>query len=144
MPQNGLRYPMINGVEPSWSNLVVNIGGSPVTGITGIDYSDDQVIENVMGAGQVPVSRGYGNIEPKASITLLRSEVEVIRQASSTGRLQDIAPFEIIVCFMPMNGGATVTHKLRNCQFKNDALSMKQGDSKNEVTLDLACWIQWI
>jgi len=140
---NGLRYPLINGVEPSWANLVVNIDGVPVMGITGIDYDDAQVIDGIKGAGQVDIARGYGNIDTKASITLLRSEVEAIRAASTTGRLQDIAPFEIMVCFVPMNGTTLITHKLRSCQFKNDAMSIKQGDTKNELTLEMICRVDW-
>lgn len=135
---NGLRQvPLINGVEPSWANLVVNIAGFPENSITAIDYEDDQVVENIYGGGQSPISRGYGNITPKASITLLRSAVEAIRPASDTRRLQDIAPFDIVVCFVPMNGTTLITHRLRNCQFKKDSLSIKQGDTKNETVLDM-------
>jgi len=138
MPLNGIRYaPLINGVEPSWASLTVIVAGVIVTGITAIDYEDDQVIENVYGAGQQPVARGYGNISCKGSITLLRSEVESIRAASSTGRLQDIAPFDIVCSFVPVTGGTIITHKLRNCQFKKDSTGLKQGDTKNETAMDL-------
>ncbi|HNW54787.1 MAG TPA: hypothetical protein PKN21_10990 [Bacteroidales bacterium] len=142
---NGLRnVPLINGVEPSWANLKVNIAGFPETAITAVTYEDDQVVENIMGAGQVAVARGYGNITPKASVTLLRSAVEAIRASSDTGRLQDIAPFDIVVCFVPMNGTTLITHKLRNCQFTKDSLDIKQGDTKNETTFDLVpSHIEW-
>ncbi len=143
---NGLRYvPLINGVEYSWADLTVNIGGSPVVGITKVDYKDSQQIDNIYGAGQQPVARGYGNITPTASITLLRKEVESIRAASATGRLQDIAPFDMIVAFVPLNGGAIVTHKVRNCQFTEDANAIAQGETKNETTLPLIpSHIEWI
>lgn len=135
---NGLRQiPLINGVEPSWANLTVNIAGFPEIGITAINYDDEQAIENIYGAGQQPIARGYGNITPKASVTLLRSAVEAIRSASPTGRLQDIAPFDIIVCFVPINGTLLVTHRIRNCQFMKDGLDIKQGDTKNETQFDL-------
>ncbi len=142
---NGIRFtPLINGVEPSWASLTVVIGGVVVTGITGIDYEDDQVIENVYGAGQQPVARGYGNIQCKGAITLLRSEVENIRTASATGRLQDIAPFDIVCSFVPVTGGQIITHKLRNCQFKKDSTTLKQGDTKNEQVMDLEIsHIEW-
>lgn len=142
---NGIRFtPLINGVEPSWASLTVGIAGAVVTGITGIDYDDDQVVENVYGAGQQPVARGYGNITCKGVITLLRSEVEGIRAASLTGRLQDIAPFDIVCSYVPVGGGQIITHKLRNCQFKKDSTSLKQGDTKNETALDLEIsHIEW-
>ena len=135
---NGIRHlPLINGVEPSWANLTVNIAGFPETGITAINYDDEQNIENIYGAGQNPVARGYGNITPKASVTLLRTAVEAIRAASPTKRLQDIAPFDIIVVFVPINGTTLITHRIRNCQFLKDGLDIKQGDTKNETQFDL-------
>jgi hypothetical protein len=79
---NGLRTPpMINGVTPSWANIVVNISGVPVLGITAINYEDKQNTENVYGAGQRPVARGYGRIECSGNITLLRDEIEALRDA---------------------------------------------------------------
>lgn len=135
---NGIRYtPLINGVEPSWADLVVNIAGNPVVGITKIDYSDDQVKENIYGAGQTPVSRGYGNITSSGSITLLRSEVEAIRDAAPNGRLGDIAPFDIVVNHIPLNGGRIITHRLLSCEFTKDANSLSQGDVKNETEFPL-------
>jgi hypothetical protein len=135
---NGIRYaPLINGVEPGWANLVVNIAGFPETGITAINYGQDQTIENIYGAGQTPIGRGYGNIESKCSITLLRNAVESIRAASPTGLLQDIAPFDIIVLFVPVQGGKITTHRVRNCQFKSDNLDVKQNDLKIETEFEL-------
>lgn len=135
---NGLReVPLINGVEPSWANLKVSISGFTESAITAINYEDDQVIENIYGAGQQPVGRGYGNITSKASMTMHRSAVEAMRKSSGTGRLQDIAPFDIVVCFIPINGSTIITHKIRNCQFLKDGLNLKQGDTKEEVVLDM-------
>lgn len=135
---NGLRTPpLINGVEPAWANLVVNIAGFPEVGIRAIEYKDEQEMENIYGAGQVPVGRGYGRITPTASVTLLRTAVEAARTASPTGRLQDIAPFNIVIMFLPINGGKIIKHKLRNCQFKTDELSVSEGDMSNETQLEL-------
>jgi len=137
---NGLRTPpLINGVEPAWANLIVNIAGFPEERLVGIDYGESQNIENIYAMGQNPIARGYGNIEPSASITVLRSAVENIRAASPTGKLQDIAPFDIIVQYIPMNAqtGTITTHRLRNCQFTEDKVSLKQGDTKMETSLPL-------
>jgi hypothetical protein len=135
---NGLRTPpLINGVTPSWANIIVNIGGVPVIGITGISYEDKQTIENVYGAGQTPVARGYGKIEPSASITLLRDEIEALRKASPTGRLQDLAPFNIMVSFIPIGGSVMANHNIKSCQFTNDGMEAKEGDTKFEKQLEL-------
>lgn len=135
---NGLRYvPMINGVVHSWANLVVAITGVPVTGIKKISYKDSQKIENVYGAGQKPIGRGYGRIEYSGSITLERGEVEALRAASTTGRLQDIPPFTITVHFLPVNGQKIATHILVNAQFKDDGVESSEGDTENYTDLEL-------
>ena len=142
---NGIRYnTLINGVVHSWSNLSMNINGVPVTGINKISYKDNQTIENIYGAGQKPVGRGYGKIEPTATIGLERGEVEAIRASSPTGRLQDIAPFDIIVQFIPVNGQKLVTHTIRDAQFKDDGVDIKEGDTSNFTDFELVVGsIQW-
>jgi hypothetical protein len=142
---NGLRTPpLINGVEPAWANLTVNIAGVPAVGITAIDYDDKQTIENIYGMGQNPVGRGYGNIEATCKLTLLMSEVEAMRAASVTGRLQDIAPFDIVVSYTPVNATKIITHVIRNCQFTNNPVSHAQASLKTEVSLDLLpSHIEW-
>ncbi len=135
---NGLRHaPMINGVVHSWANLSVAIAGVPVTGINKINYKDEQSVDNIYGAGQKPIGRGYGKIEYSATIGLERSEVEAIRAASLTGRLQDIAPFDIIVQFLPVNGQKIVTHRILNAQFKSDGVEVSEGDTSNYQDFEL-------
>jgi hypothetical protein len=135
---NGLRTPaLINGTEPSWANIIVAISGFPETAITAISYKDEQNIENIFGAGQLPVGRGYGNITATGSITLLTSAVEALRAASLTGRLQDIGPFTISVNYIPLTGGTLIRHKLKNVQFMDDGVDAKQGDTKIERNLTL-------
>lgn len=128
---------MINGVVHSWANLSVAIAGVPVTGINKINYKDDQTVDNIYGAGQKPIGRGYGKIEYSATIGLERSEVEAIRAASLTGRLQDIAPFDIIVQFLPVNGQKIVTHRILNAQFKSDGVEVSEGDTSNYQDFEL-------
>lgn len=142
---NGLRTPpLINGNEPAWANITINIAGVPGVGITAIDYDEKQTVENIYGMGQHPVGRGYGNIEPTASLTALMSEVEAFRAASPSGRLQDIAPFDIVVSYAPVNSTKIITHKIRNCQFTDNPVSHSQGSIKTEVQLTLLpSHIEW-
>lgn len=129
--------PLINGVEHSWSDIVVNLAGVPDPGVTAIDYADEQEMENIYAAGQNPVARGYGRITPSATITMLKSSVEALQSAAPSGRLQDIAPFDIVVTYMPNNGTRLVKHVIKNCQFKKNQRSWKEGDMKQEVALEL-------
>jgi hypothetical protein len=128
--------PLINGVEYSWGDIVATIGGTPVIGITGIEYDDDQVVENHYGAGRFPVSRSKGRVTPSAKITLAMGEVAGLQAKSPTGRLQDLAPFPVIVSYLPEDG-QIVTDKIMNCQFKKNARAWKEGDTRQLVELEL-------
>ncbi len=131
------HMPLINGVEYSWSSITVNIAGLPETGIVAIEFGDKQDMENIYGAGQNPIARGYGRITPSASITLLKSAVESIRAASTTGRLQDIAPFDIVVICANQGNPKAIKHVIKNCQFTEDTFSGKSDDLKFEIVLPL-------
>ena len=135
--------PLINGVEYSWGDIVSAINGVPLVGITAISYGDSQDVQNNYGAGRHPVSRSKGRITPSAKITLHQSEVIALQSQSPTGRLQDIAPFDITVSYLP-DSGIIVTDKVRNCQFKENKRDWKEGDMLQEVELELLpSHIEW-
>ena len=131
---NGI--PLVNGMLYSWADIVAAISGVPVTGITGIEYGDDQDVVNKYGAGRHPVGRAKGRITPSAKITLYQEEVEALQRQAPNGRLQDIAPFDITVTYIPDSGIVTVD-KIRNCQFKANSRKWKEGDTGQEVELEL-------
>ena len=138
---NGI--PLVNGTLYSWADIVAAISGVPVTGITGIEYGDDQEVVNKYGAGRHPVGRSKGRITPTAKITLYQEEVEALQRQAPNGRLQDIAPFDIIVTYLPDSGIVTVD-KIRNCQFKANSRNCKEGDTGQEVELELVpSHIEW-
>lgn len=128
--------PLINGVEYSWGDIVLTIGGVPILGIVAIDYGDDQDVVNVYGGGRFPVSYAKGRVTPTATITLLMSELPGLQAKSPTGRLQDIAPFNIDVTYLPEDG-QVVQDSIRNCRFKKNARSWKEGDTSQQVDLEL-------
>lgn len=130
-----MGMPLINGRSYSWADISFNLGGYTPVGVTKIDYDEDEVIEDNYGAGNRPVSRGYGNIKSIASITLHAEEVEAIAAKAPNGRIQDLGIFDVTVQFMV---GATITtHVLKNCQFSKRSLGASQGDTKIEVELPL-------
>lgn len=128
--------PLINGTAYSWAQIKVNILGTPVTGITAIKYTEEQEMQDNFGAGNRPVSRGYGGITAGGSITLHMEEIEALQQASATGSLMDIPEFDIVVSFLPA-AGIIRTHTLHNCRFKKNERDIKQGDMEIAVELDL-------
>ena len=138
---NGM--PMVNGTLYSWADIVATIAGVPVTGITAIEYGDEQEVVNKYGAGRHPVGRAKGRITPTAKITLYQEEVEAIQAQAPNGRIQDIAPFDIIVTYIP-ESGLVHTDKIRNVQFTKNTRAWKEGDTGQEVELDLLpSHIEW-
>lgn len=127
--------PLVNGVNWSWANISFVLFGVPVTGITEIKYSRKQKKENNYGIGSDPVSRGYGNREYEASITLYTDEwMRIIAGSPNNDPLQ-IAPFDIPVVFG--NGLNLATDVLRAVEFLEDPLSGTQGETKLMVTIPL-------
>jgi len=138
---NGI--PLINGVTYSWGDIISTIAGIPATGITAIDYGDEQEVTNHYGAGRHPIARGKGRITPTAKIALTMDEVLAIQRRSLNGRIQDIAPFDVTVTYLP-DSGIITTDKIRNCQFKTNKRAWKEGDTQQEVELELVpSHIEW-
>lgn len=128
--------PMVNGELCGWADIVVLIGGVPITGITGAEYNESQVKENRYGAGRYPVGRGYGRITCDGKLTLYQEEVQALEAQSANGRLQDLSPFDVIVQYMP-GSGIIKTDKLRNCEFTENPRKWKEGDTAQEVELPI-------
>ena len=131
-----MPVPLINGINYSWSNISVIIFGTPVVGILSIEYKRKQKKENNYGAGNKPVSRGYGMYEFEGSIELYTDTWKGII-ASSPGRDPlRIAPFDIPVTFGG-TGVLAMKDVLRGCEFLEDPLSGKSGDTKLTVKIPL-------
>jgi hypothetical protein len=137
MPAAVQIVPLINGRSYDWASVRMQLLGITIYGVTQISYEESQEMVNNYGAGNMPVSRGYGKYEAKASITLEKKEVERIKAALPVGaRIMDIAPFPITVTFSN-DSNVNITDKLMNCQFMNNKLDMKSGDTNIEVPLDI-------
>lgn len=134
--------PLINGVAYSWADVTMNVLGVPIVGVTEIMYEEPQEVEGNYGAGNYPVSLGYGKVEPKASITLYMEEVEKITNIAPNRRVQEIPPFDIVVNFL--RDTKVVNHKIRNVVIKTNKREMKQGDKVFAVQFELFCsHIEW-
>lgn len=138
-----MATPLINGVQHSWASIKVNLLGKTVTGITGVNYDNERDMENLYGAGDEPVARGMGNKTYKGDITLHQYEVVALQKACG-GDITSIPPFDIVVHYADENGTGAVTDVIQNCQFKMNSRAWKQGDTKQEIKLDLVvAGIKW-
>lgn len=136
--------PLVNGASYEWSDITLTVMNVPIVGITEIEYADMQNSQNIYGAGSMPVSRGLGSVETTGSITLKMEEVENIMSIAPGGNLRSIPEFDIIVAYIDTS--KTVRkHKIRNCRFKNNNRTTKQGDTSIDVKLELlVSHIEWV
>lgn len=126
------QVPLINGIRYSWADLKVQMLGRLITGFTAINFKRSRVKENNYGGGSEPDHRGYGNREYEASITLYDYEVQALVAALGPDKdLTDIGPFSITVMFLN-EAGQMQTRILQNCEFLEDSMDLKQGDTKVE------------
>jgi len=131
---------LINGKAYDYTQIIVNIMGVPITGVTEINYDEEQEKVNVMGTGKRAHSRGHGAISSSASIGLSMNEVEKIRDAavsagSADGSLLALEPFDILVVYG--NSQRPITHKLKDCEFTKDGGGGSEGDTDINKVYDL-------
>jgi hypothetical protein len=129
--------PMLNGRAYDWASVRMQLLGITVLGVTAISYGTKQNKVNNFGAGNDPVSRGYGQRESNASITLEMKETERIQNALKPGQtLMDIGPFTITVAYRN-ESNKVITHKLMNAEFTENKRDLKAGDTSVMVEHEL-------
>lgn len=133
---SNVRFKNINGVEYSWANIIFTMLGRNPVGVRSISYSKSAPKTAVMGTGQEPVGYGYNNIEYTASISLLQSEVQKLKNIAPNGDITDLTPFDILITYNPEPTKLT-TDILQNVQFNNLGVDVSQGDGEVVVELEL-------
>lgn len=128
--------PLINGKQHEWADITINILNVPFITATSIDYSDEQEMKNVYGAGNRVVGRIYGSFTPNATIKILAKEVESLQAVAVGGVIQNIPEFNIIVTYTDA-AMVPVKHILRNCRFMKNGRTSSRGDGEIEVELPL-------
>lgn len=126
-----------------WHKVTVHLLGRNLIGIRKVSYSDETERENEYGAGNMPIGQSDGNYKAEASIELTLDEIHALQQALPLGgKIQDIAPFDIIVQYEYQN--KIITDRIRNCRFMGNGVEASQGDKtiSREYTL-LVSHIEW-
>jgi len=121
-----------NGTTQSFGHIAILMLGGMVEEVSGIKYDQKQEKTNNYGAGNKAVSRGHGKIECEASITLSLNEVQKLRAKLPAGMsLIQIPAFDITVSFVS-DAYKPITHRLIGCEFTDEGVESKSGDTKTE------------
>jgi hypothetical protein len=121
---------LVNGVEYSWVDVRIRIGATEIVGLTSLTYNTKQEKANIYGTGEQPVSRGKGSKEYEGSMSLLMSELELLRAVATDGDVTNLAPFDLQVTYAPTGDPTKLTnHTLQNCEFMENPNGGSQGDT---------------
>lgn len=121
-----------NGINYSWGDIKVVLFGRVVTGITSVSYNRKQTKENNYGQGEEPISRGYGNVEYEASLTLYADELRALKaSAIAAGTdLLGLSPFDVQVIYGASRTQTFGLDVLKSVEFLEDPLTANQNDTK--------------
>ena len=119
------------GKLTGWNKLTVNVMGRDLEGISRIAYDDVVKKQNAYGANKYPVGREEMNYEPGEPVLgLYQEEVRGLIASLKPGqRIQDIEPFDILVEY-ELPSGVILRDRIRNAEFTNNGVDVKQGDGK--------------
>lgn len=134
----------INNTAYSWSMIQLSIPGIAengsliLSGVTGIKWNRKWNIETNYGLGGLPASRGYGNWEFTASITMDYNTQVNLR--SVYGSLIGLGEFNLNISFANVMGTDDYTSHtidLIGCVFSEDGMEASQGDTNLTKEFDL-------
>lgn len=137
----------INHVACSWSMIQLK---SSITGdaggengllidCTGIEWNAKRNSEKIYGLGGQPRSRGFGNVEYIASITLPMATQMMLRKKSANGTLMGLGNFDLIVSWQNDLADSldSETITLNECLITESGMSSNQGDTSITHTFQL-------
>ena len=142
----------IDGLTQGWATVKVNFAGSvnPITGITGISYTETNTKEAIYGYSNQPLGYSIGNYSYTGTISLFQFELETLQQIAiangdSAGSITTILPFDLIITQNKFGSLTTTRQILKNVVFNNNGRAIKQGDGTIITDIDI-CFsgVQWI
>lgn len=137
MPIGNLTgVPLINGVSYAHVDIIINILGTPIVGVTSINYSEKQEITSNYSTNPKATSVGFGISTCVGDITLTLEAIQSIINIAPQGKVQNIGFFDIGVNYTTV-GGVFTRHSLKSCRFKGPDLGSAVGNSQIEVANEL-------
>lgn len=122
--------------EYAWCDISVVFGGRIVEGITEIEYTEKRDKDKLYGRGCKPHKILRGNYDFEGKITLWQSELEALTRDAPNNDILKLN-FEIVVAYVPHDGGQLVTDILKSVEFNEVKKGIKQGDKNMLVELPI-------
>ncbi|MBS0647390.1 MAG: hypothetical protein JSR97_12495 [Verrucomicrobia bacterium] len=129
-----------NSKEFEFADIKASILGVELSGLRGLTYKKSQEKEPIYGAGNEPKAIQRGNKKYEGTLTLLKSDVDLLNEAARRAGYQDITdvPGDNInlTCVYQPNGMSVLkTDTCLGCEFTEFEDGQKQGDKFKEINL---------
>lgn len=129
-----------NSREFEFADIKVSVLGVELSGLRGLTYKKSWEKEEVYGAGNEPKSIQRKNKKYEGTLTLLKSDVDILNSAARTAGYDDIVDvpgsnIHITCVYTPKSAQILRTDTCLNCEFTEFEDGQKQGDSFKEIEL---------
>jgi len=136
---------MFNSAEYGWDDMNIVLLGRPIAGITALKYKEKQEKANIYAKGKTPYRRGRGKVEYEGEIKILHSEQRELLKSHGNGKsILSIRPFDVVISYASELGGDISTDMLKNVEFLECEIDLKEGDMHTEISLPIIIGeIEW-
>ena len=115
----------------AWSDISIAFGGRIIAGVTEVEYTEKKEKSALYGRGSKPLSIVRGNHSFEGKLSIWQSELEAMTRDAKNNDILNLN-FDLVVAYVPSEGGQIVTDILKNVEFTEVKKGMKQGD-KNMI-----------
>lgn len=127
-----VEYPNINGIEPSYCDIRMQIGpGVRLVGVKSLNYKDNGEIPKVRGLAANDIGRTIGKNSPEGDVEMLLSEwnklLPILTVNGTIGYSQFIIPAISVSIAVPGSAALTTTDSLVSVRFFNAEKSFSEG-----------------
>jgi len=138
--------PQINGICYDWSSIEFqwgdnapgSLGNTFIVEISKLNYGETRESKKNYGAGSYPVSKGQGNVDVKANMTISLFQMRKLINLAVNNKVQNLDAFDINVVYKPGNSTtAVVTDVIQGCSIDSTYFEATQNDMGLEIELNL-------
>ena len=120
----------------AWCDISIAFGGRILIGVTEVEYTEKREKDLLYGRGCKPHGVVAGNRSYEGKINLWQSELEAMTRDAPSKDILGLS-FDLVVSYVPLDGGQIVTDILRHVEFTEVKKGMKQGDKNMIVELPI-------
>lgn len=120
----------------AWSDISIAFGGRIIAGVTEVEYTEKKEKSALYGRGSKPLNIVRGNHSFEGKLSIWQSELEAMTRDAKNNDILNLN-FDLVVAYVPSEGGQIVTDILKNVEFTEVKKAMKQGDKNMVVELPI-------